>query len=282
MPCVWHARSCSCRHSGWMRLLIAMVLAILLSAITSNVVAQDGGTAAAPPVAGANTAEAAPPQKTFLKWLVDASGPFGACIFVESFIMVAVVIMCLMQIRRQNLLPQSFLDEFDKRLIAQDYKSAFDLAKEDESLVARLLVAGMVKLQKGQDAALKSMSELGEDENMSMEHRLSWLALIATTGPMFGLLGTVQGMVNAFNEIASSNTTPKPSELAEGIQLALVTTLEGLTIAIPAMIAYSLLRNHLTRLMFDIGLLTEQLIGRMQPRASQGGAAPATAPADRA
>lgn len=218
---------------------------------------------AAPPVASAGEL---PQQKTFLQWLIDASGPFGACVFIESFIMVSLIIMCLLQLRRSVFMPQEFLTEFEGKLAAHDYQGAYNRAKEDESLLARLIAVGMSKLQKGQDEALAAMSGLGEDENMALEHRLSWLALIATTAPMFGLLGTVQGMVQAFDEIATSSTTPKPSELAEGIQLALVTTLEGLIVAIPAMIAYSLLRNHLIRLMFDIGRSAEDLLKRIQAR----------------
>ena len=173
-------------------------------------------------------------------------------------------------------MPPDFLSEFEVKLTARDYQGAFTTAKEDESLLARLLVVGMAKLQKGPDEALTAMGELGEDENMALEHRLSWLALIATTAPMFGLLGTVQGMVQAFDKIANSSTTPKPSELAEGIQLALVTTLEGLIVAIPAMIAYSLLRNHLIRMMFDIGHVSEDLMKRLQSRpAATSPAAPA-------
>ena len=218
------------------------------------------------PAQPAGPAGELPGQKTFLQWLIDASGPFGACVFIESFIMVSLIIMCLLQLRRSVFMPPEFLAEFEDKLTAHDYQGAFNRAKEDESFIARLLVLGMTKLQKGPDEALAAMGGLGEDENMALEHRLSWLALIATTAPMFGLLGTVQGMVQAFDEIATSSTTPKPSELAEGIQLALVTTLEGLIVAIPAMIAYSLLRNHLIRLMFDIGRLAEDLLKRIQAR----------------
>lgn len=220
------------------------------------------------PVAGQPAASAGdlPVTKTFLQWLIDASGPFGACVFIESFIMVALIIMCLLQLRRSVFMPPEFLSEFEGKLTAHDYQGAYNRAKDDESLLARLIAVGMTKLQKGQDEAISAMGELGEDENMALEHRLSWLALIATTAPMFGLLGTVQGMVQAFDEIATSSTTPKPSELAEGIQLALVTTLEGLIVAIPAMIAYVLLRNHLIRLMFDVGHLAEDLLKRIQAR----------------
>ncbi len=270
--------------------LVAVLLTALLGvihhaapAIAFQNEANDAMPAAEPAEKPAKAAPAAEPaadvpqQKTFLKWLIDASGPFGACVFIESFIMVALIIMSIMQIRRTVFMPPDFLTEFEGKLTARDYQGAFNTAKEDESMLARLLVVGMAKLQKGPDEALAAMGESGEDENMALEHRLSWLALIATTAPMFGLLGTVQGMVQAFDEIASSSTTPKPSELAEGIQLALVTTLEGLIVAIPAMIAYSLLRNHLIRLMFDVGRSGEDLLKRMQARPAAATSAAPTA-----
>lgn len=249
-------------------LVVSLLLTACLVPIGSSAFAFQNAPNEAMPAAGQQTAPAGdmPVQKTFLQWLIDASGPFGACVFIESFIMVSLIIMCLLQMRRSVFMPSDFLSEFEGKLTAHDYQGAYNRAKEDESLLARLIVVGMTKLQKGQAEALSAMGELGEDENMALEHRLSWLALIATTAPMFGLLGTVQGMVQAFDEIASSSTTPKPSELAEGIQLALVTTLEGLIVAIPAMIAYSLLRNHLIRLMFDLGLLAEDLVKRIQAR----------------
>lgn len=268
--------------------LVAVLLTALLGGIHhampaiafQNEAMPDAAEPAAKPAKAAPAAEPVadvPQQKTFLKWLIDASGPFGACVFIESFIMVALIIMSIMQIRRTVFMPPDFLSEFEGKLTARDYQGAFNTAKEDESMLARLLVVGMAKLQKGPEEALAAMGESGEDENMALEHRLSWLALIATTAPMFGLLGTVQGMVQAFDEIANSSTTPKPSELAEGIQLALVTTLEGLIVAIPAMIAYSLLRNHLIRLMFDVGRAGEDLLKRMQARPAAATSATPTA-----
>lgn len=253
---------------SWGFILVSLTLFTYIFDPTTPAVAFQSTPNEMMPPADAPAAPAGdlPVQKTFLQWLIDASGPFGACVFIESFIMVTLIIMCLLQLRRSMFMPPDFLAEFEGKLTAHDYQGAYNRAKEDESLLARLMVVGMTKLQRGQDEALAVMGELGEDENMALEHRLSWLALIATTAPMFGLLGTVQGMVQAFDEIATSSTTPKPSELAEGIQLALVTTLEGLIVAIPAMIAYSLLRNHLTRLMFDLGHLSEDLLKRIQAR----------------
>ena len=99
---------------------------------------------------------------------------------------------------------------------------------------------------------------------------------------MIGLMGTVYGMIQSFEEIANSVESPKPSELAGGISTALFTTLEGLTVAIPAIIFYSILRNRVSRFVLEVGMVSEGLMGRFSAVGKQrpaGGAAPASAPA---
>jgi biopolymer transport protein ExbB len=108
------------------------------------------------------------------------------------------------------------------------------------------------------------MQEVGEEENMRLEHRLSYLALIGTISPMFGLLGTVDGMIQAFEKIATSPTQPRPDELADGIGTALVTTLVGIWLAIPAIVAFNILRNRIGRLVLEVGIVSENLMSRFQ------------------
>jgi biopolymer transport protein ExbB len=71
-------------------------------------------------------------------------------------------------------------------------------------------------------------------------------------------------MVASFMVIARSSTTPKPSELAQGISMALITTLVGLVLAIPAIIAFSLFKNRLSRLTMEVGVITGNLMGRFE------------------
>ncbi|NQV27894.1 MAG: MotA/TolQ/ExbB proton channel family protein [Rhodopirellula sp.] len=232
--------------------------------------------------------EAAATDKNFLTWMIEASGTFGLLILLLSFIMVALIMMNILQVRRDNFVPQSFIESFEQRLNAKDYQGAYETARADESLVARVLAAGLSKLNQGYDKAVEGMQEVGDDENMALEHRLSYLALISAVAPMLGLMGTVSGMIASFREIATSPTTPKPSELADGISTALFTTLEGLVVAIPAMVFYAILRNRIARFVLEVGMVSEGLMGRFaqagktQPAAPQrpaGGAAPAGAPA---
>lgn len=220
-------------------------------------------------------------EESYLFWMIRASGIFGLLLLILSFIMVALIAMNVLQVRRDNFLPPEFIEGFEQKLAAKDYQGAYELAKNDESFVARVLAAGLGRLNRGYEEAVEGMQEVGEDENMHLEHRLSYLALIGTIAPMLGLMGTVQGMIASFRVIATSPTQPRPDQLADGISTALFTTLEGLVVAIPAMIAYSLLRNRVARYVLEVGMVSEGLMSRFATvgRKTAGGAAPAMAPA---
>lgn len=135
----------------------------------------------------------------------------------------------------------------------------------------------MSRLNKGYEESAAGIADAAEDENMSLDHRLSYISLIGATAPMLGLLGTVQGMVGAFTVIASSTTSPKPNELADGIVLALVTTLEGLIVAIPAIVAFGLLKNSQARLMRDTIGMADNFIQRILGKKAAPAAAAAPA-----
>jgi len=275
---------------GISMLCIAFSMISFDSTLQQSIFAQDDAAApeAAEPAANdaapdddtAYETEAAP--KSFLGWLIEASGFFGLILLLLSFVMVALVMMNMLQVRRTNLLPPEFIDEFEQKLDSKDYQGAFDLAKNDESFVARVVAAGLSKLNRGYEEAVAGMQEVGEDENMALDHRLSYLALIGSVAPMIGLMGTVYGMILSFETIANSPTQPKPSELAAGISTALFTTLEGLTVAIPAMVFYSILRNRVDRFVLEVGIISEGLMSRFSTlgkTGKPGGAAPAAAPA---
>ncbi|MCH7990132.1 MAG: MotA/TolQ/ExbB proton channel family protein [Planctomycetes bacterium] len=223
-------------------------------------------------------------KENFLIVLAKANGWFfGPVLLLLSFVMVALIMMNAMQVRRDVLLPQSFVEAFEQHLTNKDYQGAYETAKSDDSFVARVLEAGLRKLNRGYSEAIEGMQEVGEDENMALEHRISYLALIGSIAPMIGLMGTVWGMIGAFEEIATSVSQPKPKDLAANIQTALITTLEGLMIAIPAIVAYSILRNRVSRYVLEVGMISESFMsrfavpGKTQQKPPSGGAASATA-----
>jgi len=269
--------------------LVALMCAFVVSGPATPSFAQDDAPAAAPADAPAaaegDKATAAKAPESFLSWMIRASGMFGFLIMLVSFVMVAVIMMVALQLRRDNYLPAAFVEQFEQRIRARDFQGAYETAKGSDSFIGRVLTAGMQRLQGGPEEAESGMEEVGEDETMAMEHKIGYLALIGSVAPMLGLLGTVQGMVMSFQVIATSTTSPKPAELADGIATALFTTLEGLVVSIPAIIFYSLYKNRLSRFLMECGFVATnlmKLIQSMSKAQPRPGAGPAAAPASRA
>jgi len=181
-----------------------------------------------------------------------------------SFGLVALLVMCFLQFRKTVLMPPTLSSSFESLLEAKDYQQAYELAKNDDSYLGHVLAAGMGKLQSGYPAAVEAMQAAEGEQAMKLEHKISFVSLIGALAPMFGLLGTVDGMVAAFMKIAQSTTTPKPNELATGISQALVTTLIGLWLAIPAIACYAILKNWLQKFNADVDDESMRLMSRFQ------------------
>jgi biopolymer transport protein ExbB len=231
-------------------------------------------TPAEPPAPAANQAGAAPEpaggdvetyqRRSFLTVLLDGLGWVFSLVFLFiSITLVALIVMNVLMARNDALMPATLIEEFDGHVKERRYQDAYNLVKDNESFLARVLTAGMAKLTGGYEQAMEAMQEEGEKQNMTLEHRLSYVSLIGTVSPMIGLFGTVYGMMESFGQIrAAGDVTPKASELAGGIETALTTTLVGLFLAIPAIIAYGLLRNFVTRRVLEVGIISEGLMSR--------------------
>jgi len=236
-----------------------------LGSPTTSFAQEDAAAPAAPPAGGDDTAGSAAPPRSVLGWMWDALGPMYMLIFLGlSFTLVALFVMNLLTARRENVCPVALVEGFEAHLNEKQYQEAYELAKADESFLGQVLSAGLAKLSDGYPQAIESMQEVGEEENMKLEHRLSYMALIGTVSPMVGLFGTVDGMIRSFQVIAQGGSTPKASDLAAGISTALFTTLVGLAIAIPAIVAYNILKNRIQRLVLEVGILSEGLMSRFQ------------------
>ena len=209
--------------------------------------------------------DAAEADATLLGWLVDALGIGYILIFMAlSFILVALFIMNILSLRRSSVCPTELIEGFETHLDQKQYQEAYELSKTDESFLGNVLSSGLARLSTSYDHAIGAMEEVGSEEQMKLEHQLSYLALIGTLSPMIGLFGTVHGMISSFYTIATAGATPDPSKLAEGISTALLTTLLGLAIAIPAIAGYNILKNRIQRLVMEVGTTSENLMGRFE------------------
>jgi biopolymer transport protein ExbB len=273
---VLHSRTVKTALSGLLALSVAVSCFTTASLIAARSASAQAAEDKEPPkdeVKQAKTAPAPPSgataatgeEQSVLEFFFAALGWFYSIIFLAiSFVFVALVVMNLLAARRENIVPAALVQGFEQHLNDRKYQEAYELAKNDDSFLGQVLSAGLAKLSQGYPQAIEAMQEVGEEETMKLEHRLSYLALIGTVSPMVGLLGTVDGMVRSFMVIARSETSPRPSELAVGISTALITTLVGLWIAIPAIAIYGILRNRFQRLTLEVGIIAESLMSRFQ------------------
>ncbi len=257
------------RHYRFWANVLVLFFALLAAQEAARVVSSTEPRAAAqqagPATPGTPENDDSPRQKNYLEFFFKALKiRYTLAFLVISFTFVAFLVMNLLGLRRDAICPPHLAAAFEAQLNENKLQEAFDLAKNDDSMLGQMLAAGMQNMQGGYEKAELAMSQVGEDENLKLEHRLSFLSLVGTIAPMVGLLGTVDGMVSSFMEIATSDTQPKPSQLAEGISTALITTLVGLILAIPAIIAFNLLKNRLTRLVMETGQQAGNLMSRFE------------------
>ena len=209
--------------------------------------------------------ELPPKPQNYLVWLVQSCGWFFTPVFLTmSIIMVAFVVINLLTIRRDALHPNALVDDFTKLLDDKKFQEAFELAKENDSLLGKVLAAGLSKVSRGYDQAVQAMQEAGEIEVLKLENRLKILALLGNIAPMVGLFGTVVGMIDSFSTIAVSITTPPAYKLAHGIATALFTTQVGLAIAIPSIAFYEVMKNILARFVLEISITSDNLMSRFK------------------
>ncbi|MCP4193220.1 MAG: MotA/TolQ/ExbB proton channel family protein [Planctomycetaceae bacterium] len=251
------------RHGLMLFLFAACFLWTIQAGVTTNSIHSSAwGQEDVAAVEDAGSETTGPPP-SYLGWALSALGWGYSLIFLLlSTTLVALIVMNLLTARRDSVCPLDLVESFEANLNERKYQEAYELAKNDESFLGQVLSAGLAKLSSGYNQAIEAMQEVGEEENMKLEHRLSYMSLIGTISPMIGLFGTVHGMISSFQVIANTSTTPKPAELAQGISTALFTTLIGLLIAIPAIAAYNLLRNRVSRLVLEVGILSDNLMSR--------------------
>jgi biopolymer transport protein ExbB len=207
-------------------------------------------------------------SKSFLD-NVKAGGWIGHTIIICSIVGVSLALTYAFQIRRDALVPREVLGQVDQRFEGEEYEEAFHVCEANPSFISSILAAGLAKLDEGWEEMHKAMQETGEIETQKLNQKVGYISLIAAIAPMLGLFGTVSGMIRTFNVIALSDVQPKPADLAGGISEALVTTYEGLVVAIPMTVLFAIFRNRIASVVAEVAEITEELMGRFKTAAAR-------------
>ncbi len=196
--------------------------------------------------------------------LIKASGVVGLCIIGLSIVALAIIIENFASLKRDKLAPPEIIDEIQALFDEGQFQEAMELCENEPTYFTRVCGAGIAKIGHSFDTIEKSLEEMGDEESVKLHQKIGWLSLIANVAPMMGLLGTVMGMVKAFNEIASSGGQANPADLAEGISEALLTTMFGLIVAIPVTASFAFVRNRMVKTIIELGAIVEDLFERFR------------------
>lgn len=260
------------RHKTTPKTGIIYCLVLLVAVFTVQLWAQDSsGPATNSPdtlTLDGNDATTAPraeyEEKTLLDTLMDG-GTVGILIGLLSMVAIGFIVEHFLTIRKSVLMPEGVAFELEEMIAQGRVDEALEVCKnpEHESLLTYVVQAGLERFRGAEFGFAEykaAVEEAGEDQTAKLYRKTEVLGLIGSIAPMLGLTGTVLGMIKAFNTIASSGGAPKPEDLAGSIGQALVTTLLGLVVAIPAMVAYSYFGNRIDSLVAEVGKRVEQIL----------------------
>ena len=165
-------------------------------------------------------------------------------------------------LRSKSLLRADLKRDLEAKLRDLDVAGAREICAENPSLMTSVLDAGLERLNEcnfAPELVTEAIEEAGNEQMVGYMKSISYLSIIGATAPMLGLLGTVSGMIKAFQTMATGGMG-KPELLAGNIGEALITTAAGLIIAIPAMIAYFIFKNNFIKSMSSMGRLVSHLV----------------------
>jgi len=238
------------------RLLVAMTTICLL-----------GGSTMAQ---GAEAAASKPATKSTFE-VIFSGGPVGIgmiiLLFVLSLIAAYLVFDHIISIRRNDLMPPGLSDEVRKNLLAGDISMAKQNCNDNPSLLSFVLMHGISELEFGWSSVEKAIEDALAEQSARLFRKINYLSVIGDIAPMVGLLGTVFGMIVAFQSVASTQGTASAPQLAEG--QALVTTVGGLIVAIPSIGAFAIFRNRIDQFVAEAAYLSQHVFSPLRRRAKK-------------
>ena len=182
-----------------------------------------------------------------------------------SVLTLAIIVQYMITIRRDNILPPAVLGQIRELFDEKQYGEAIEITASEPSFLSYVIHAGLSDASHGYPAMERAMEEAAEERTTKLLRQIEWLNLIGNISPMLGLFGTVWGMIMAFQQLAVSGGTADPSELADSIGVALVTTLLGLAIAIPALAVYAMMSNRVDAVTSESMVAAQDLISTFRP-----------------
>ncbi|MCK5149240.1 MotA/TolQ/ExbB proton channel family protein [bacterium] len=177
---------------------------------------------------------------------------FGIAVSIERFI----------SLTRASVNTRKFMARVTAALDSGGLESAVDVCQKTRGPVASIFHAGLMRADRGAETVEKAIANAGTIEMAFLERGMIWLSTVITLAPMLGFTGTVQGMIGAFDDIKKANDI-SPAIVADGISVALLTTLFGLVVAIIIQVFHNYFVSKIDRLVIDMEESSVELIDHL-------------------
>ena len=251
-------------------LLVALIGAVAF--ITTS------GFGQTPPTGGGATNTQVVGQKKGLFALILSHIDFVFVIIaLLSVIGLTLIIQGLIKVRRSVLIPEESTQHIRDLIARREFKELIEFTENDPSFVSRALNPALKRAP-----SFSSMKEAMEtaiaEQTAEQFRKIEYLNIIGNLGPLLGLLGTVLGMIEAFQDLMAQGGDAKPATLAGGISTALTHTFLGLLLAVPCLAAFGVLRTMVDRLTVQGALVAEELLLLIKPAEAKPAAAAVARP----
>jgi biopolymer transport protein ExbB len=207
--------------------------------------------------------------------IIQLGGPVMWPIILCSIMGAAIVLERLWTLQQKRVLPHELTEQVWRWVQNNQVTDKLIAALEQNSPLGRVLAVGLVNRHRTRDIMKERLEDAGRHVVHELERFLNTLGTIASISPLLGLLGTVTGIIRAFNAI-SLEGTGDPRVLSAGIGEALIATAAGLCVAIPSLFAYRILRGKVNRIVIQMEKEAMKLVDAMEDAGVRSMSSPIT------
>ncbi len=207
----------------------------------------------------------AEPDAVSLWQVIKWGGWIELLIILCSFAAMTLVIEHFVTIRLGKAMPPDLVRLVTEKMKSRAYNEALDLCRERPCFFSQVMAAGLQRLKHGFAAVQEALADTIEKQGIALHAKIGYLSFIFNVAPMLGLLGTVWGMIRAFNKIAYHQGLGRSKLLAEGVSQALITTATGLIVAIPVMAFFFFFRERVNRIILEVETAATDLFEPLRP-----------------
>jgi biopolymer transport protein ExbB len=187
-------------------------------------------------------------------------------LFSLSIAAVYLVFDQAMTLRRSEVLPDGISETVRQTLLTGRPAEADAACRRQPSVLSVVLLSGLSEFEFGWREVEKAVEDSLAQQAARLMRRIEYLSVIGNIAPMVGLLGTVTGMIFAFQQVAATRGSAGAGDLAEGIYQALVTTVGGLIVAIPSLAVYAVCRNRVDSLIAEVAYQAQHALAPIKHR----------------